>query len=1007
MIACVYCGGTHQRAADVRACWSERNAGAGREGTPPQSAQPAAPTPQTAAAIRRGPSSLGRHVIVSPGDHPPDGWHGADRLVIDHAVLAAPVKAVRHLREAAHTCTSLVIELAVPFDEPPGQIDRRPPYEIGVAHEFTLDELHHLIWSNAIDVRDPANPRWSLLDQAVASGATTGGAADVVLPDGTDAWLDGGPVRYVDPVDGVAVVHAVAIEHGSLTPPAGNATAADLAPDQLAAVTHVAGTARIIAPAGSGKTRVLTERARHLINAWRLPPSAVCLVAFNKRAQEEMRERTADLPGLQVRTLNSIALAIINGTPPFAPQPRRWTTIDEPAVRRILDRFVARPKRRNTDPLAPWLEALSLVRLGLVEPADAEAAYAGDVTGFNQVFGHFQAALDTSGEVDFDGQIDRALALLLADPGVRRAAQRVCRLLLVDEFQDLTPAHLMLVRLLAGPAGSVFGVGDDDQTIYGYNGADPGWLIDFATWFPGAGAHPLHVNYRCPAGVVEVADRLVRHNRRRVAKTVRPGSDRPGGWRIVDGVDEVAATVDVVTTELATGRTAADIAVLTRVNAVLAPVMVGLIEAGVPVSGGVGAEFVERTAVRAALAWLRLATARSFAADDLAEAMRRPSRSVHPRIAQWVTEQRDVHALHRLAGRLNNEKDAARLKEFADDIARLRALAERSSPTSELVAVLVDEIGLGASVSTLDTNRHGMNRGSQSDDLLAVRQLARLQANPTRFDGWLRDRLMTRRAADGVTLATVHRVKGQEWPCVVVHQASSNQFPHRLAEDHEEERRVFHVAITRAAEALVIVPGARPSPFVAELTSEPPEPAALPPEPLVTPPPRAARPAKKDRQPDHPLLDRSRVMAVVGTVLVDQGSEWTIVSLEPGAAVAVCGEATRRFPIGTNVATRGRQRGKLGARPGDVEPASALAYDELRRFRDRVRDGKPAYVVFDDKTLAAIAQHLPTNLDELARIKGVGPAKLEQYGDDVLGVITTSTGANTACPERAWPTPPQ
>src|SRR5690606_22238054 len=313
-------------------------------------------------------------------------------------------------------------------------------------------------------------------------------------------------------------------------------------------------------------------------------------------------------------------------------------------------------------------------------------------------------------------------------------------------------------------------------------------------------------------------DRLVRHNRRRVAKTVRPGSDRPGGWRIVDGVDGVAATVDVVTTELATGRTAADIAVLTSANAVLAPVLVGLIEAGVPVSGGVGAEFVERTAVRAALAWLRLATARSFAADDLAEAMRRPSRSVHPRIAQWVTEQRDVHALHRLAGRLNNEKDAARRNEFAADIARLRALAERSSPTGGLVAVLVDEIGLGASVSTLDTNRHGMNRGSQSDDLLAVRQLARLQANPTRFDGWLRDRLMTRRAADGVTLATVHRVKGQEWPCVVVHQASSNQFPHRLAEDHEEERRVFHVAITRAAEALVIVPGARPSPFVVELT---------------------------------------------------------------------------------------------------------------------------------------------------------------------------------------------
>ena len=118
-----------------------------------------------------------------------------------------------------------------------------------------------------------------------------------------------------------------------------------------------------------------------------------------------------------------------------------------------------------------------------------------------------------------------------------------------DEFQDLAPAHLLLVRLLSAPTYDCFGVGDDDQTIYGYNGADPGWLIDFATWFPGSGDHPLEVNYRCPAGVVEVADRLLRHNQRRVAKTIRaaaqPSDD--AGWSIDDQEDAVAATVAVVT----------------------------------------------------------------------------------------------------------------------------------------------------------------------------------------------------------------------------------------------------------------------------------------------------------------------------------------------------------------------------------------------------------------------------------------------------------------------------
>jgi superfamily II DNA helicase RecQ len=128
-------------------------------------------------------------------------------------------------------------------------------------------------------------------------------------------------------------------------------------------------------------------------------------------------------------------------------------------------------------------------------------------------------------------------------------------------------------------------------------------------------------------------------------------------------------------------------------------------------------------------------------------------------------------------------------------------------------------------------------------------------------------------------------------------------------------------------------------------------------------------------------------MAVVGLVLVDEGQEWTIVDVEPGAAVAACGDATHRFPIGAKVETRGRQRGKLGPRADGLEPASALVFDELRRFREHARDGKPAYVVFDDKTLAAIAQRLPSDLGELSRIKGVGPAKLEQYGDDVLDVV--------------------
>ncbi len=674
---------------------------------------------------------------------------------------------------------------------------------------------------------------------------------------------------------------------------------------------------------------MLTERARHLLTRWNLPAGAVSLVAFNKRAQEEMRERTTDLRALHVRTLNAIALAIVNGVAPFAPQPRSWRTIDEPDVRRIIGDLVSFPRRRNSDPVAPWIEALSLIRLGLVRPQDAEQQYDGDVDGLADMWPAYRERLERQGVVDFDDQIYRALLVLLTQPEARLAAQRACRVMLVDEFQDLTPAHLLLIRLLSAPGGAVFGVGDDDQTIYGYNGADPAWLIDFAELFPGAGEHPLEVNYRCPAGTVEIVDRLLRHNDRRVVKTIRAASTDPGGWSIDRAVDPISASRSAVEQALAAGAPASDIAVLARVNASLAAIQVALASAGVPISGGVGLEFADRTAVRSVLAWLRLASGgrrgdAGFSPDDLREALRRPSRSFHPRINDWVTEQTTIVDMHRLAARLNNDKDTERVTEFAGDIQTLQKMVRSGATTSDIVLRLVDDIGLAGSVATLDAHRRGMNRAAQGDDLTAVRHLAALHDDPRTFESWLRSQLAVRRSVDGVVLATVHRVKGQEWPHVVVHLADAEQYPHRLADDVEEERRLFHVAITRASRHVTIVTGPRPSPFVDELTTEPSKHRVV---------------SSHRREPD---VSARRVAAAPAG--------------DPAASLDAAGK--RRF-------------------------------EALKALRNELRDGKPAYVVFDNKTLAAIARDVPASTSELARIPGIGPAKLEQYGDAVLALLAS------------------
>jgi DNA helicase-2/ATP-dependent DNA helicase PcrA len=397
---------------------------------------------------------------------------------------------------------------------------------------------------------------------------------------------------------------------------------------------------------------------------------------------------------------------------------------------------------------------------------------------------------------------------------------------LVDEFQDLTPAHLLLVRLLAGPDGCVFGVGDDDQTIYGFNGADPQWLIDFAGYFPHAGDHPLEVNYRCPADVVAAAATLLQHNTRRVAKIIRAASTARG--LVIDSADDaVESTVGIVSSALADGFAATDVAVLTRVNSLLAPVQVALGKAGIATSGGVGAEFADRAAVRGSLAWLRLATATGgLSKVDLGEALRNPSRPLRPNIAAWVAEQTSLDGLHRLAGRLNTPRESERVEAFAADIEMLQRLASGGASTSAILSQLHDSMGMASTLSTLDTHRKGMNRPAQSDDLTAIAQLAGLQPDPAAFEGWLHGELRGSWQSDGVTLATVHRVKGKEWPVVVVHYADADQFPHRLATDVEEERRVFHVAITRGRSRVSIVPGERPSPFIDQCL-HPPEPGAL------------------------------------------------------------------------------------------------------------------------------------------------------------------------------------
>jgi DNA helicase-2/ATP-dependent DNA helicase PcrA len=810
------------------------------------------------ATVVPGPIALGRSVVVAGGPVPAP-WRGVEEVVVDDDALAAPEALVGRL----HVCWSRREPVVVRLDVDPARF-RHPrrvdaePWSLPADLELWDDRLQFLVWTNAYDARaDPGRPVWWWARKAARLGATPvgDGRGDVELPDGRRAWIDGGPRRAWTAggdavvssggdtaasaggaaassgpagdalLDGAVVVHAESVERGRLTvSPAARPPAAALAPDQQAAVAHGSGPARVIAPAGSGKTRVLTERLRHLLEDQAWEPDAVLAVAYNKKAQEELDARTAGL-GARTRTLNSLGLWVLARARGRAPR-----VMDEREVRAVVERLAPPVRRRsNTDPIGPYLEALGAVRLGLRDPAEVEASR-DDVPGLAGLWPGFRAALADAGALDFDDQVYGAIEVLLADGELRGACRLACRHLLVDEFQDLTPAHVLLLRLLASPAFDCFGVGDDDQVIYGHAGADPAFLIDYERLFPGAGDHPLEVNYRCRPEVVRAASTLLGYNRRRVAKQVRPGrGDPPPGSppplevRLHEPAGGVGALAEAVRERLDAGAAPASIAVLTRVNALLLAPVVALGEAGIPVASTVRADLLERTGLRAALAYVRLATAPGdrIASRDLVEVLRRPSRGLPPWFAERLRRRASwtLGALERLAGSVP-DKDAPKVERLLADVAALRAAAGLG--TAGLLRTVREDIGLGGAMSLLDAGKGGEG-SSHLDDLEALESVAELQPDPGAFEAWLRAGLERPARPEGVTASTVHRVKGREWDHVVVAGVNAGLFPHRLAEDVEEERRVLHVAVTRGRETVVLLADrSRPSPMLAELEGRAP-----------------------------------------------------------------------------------------------------------------------------------------------------------------------------------------
>ncbi len=1068
------------------------------------SAASSPPVTAEVAAALAGPPRLGRSVLVRPGASAPTPWLDYERILVRPTDFSADV-GVR-LREIWLTRTRAVIELDGELPDA-AAVWHAPWWELTPGLTMRAEVLAHLLTANVVDARDPRGASFAPVSLALRHGAqrcvdtaaggladgVKGGVAGDVIVEGSPVWCDGGPLdrACVGTVDAgtrslaAPVIPATNLAIGNLRP-VGSAVRSNaqtdlthsipvndhtpindrLADDQRGAVRHLGGAACIVAPAGSGKTRVLTERARYLVRDLGIAAGSVCLVAFNVRARREMQERTTDLAGIEVRTLNSLALAICNGSGPFArpSQHRRVDVIDEPGVRVRLDGLIKRRRQAMTDPFAPWLEALSASRLGLREPAEVERDFQPDVPDFATAAPRFIEEMSASGLVDFDQQVIRAIEILLTDPLARAAARRVCGVLLVDEFQDLTPAHLLMIRLLAGPRADVFAVGDDDQTIYGYAGASPQWLIDFHKYFPGADRHHLHVNYRCPTPVIGAASNLLSHNLRRIDKQIiaptLSGHKQDTAIAVKTTSETAAALREAVTSLIDSGAKPSDIAVLTRVNSTLLVPQVVLADMGVPADAPLGRRFIERTGIAGALAWLRLAVAPSsgLPSGALCDAARRPPRGISPRVIEWIGEQRSIAALRALAERMKDERTLVKISEYADDVDMLRQRTMNEQLSARSILELVrDELGLGLSLDTrLDASRRSVDRSAHGDDLRALISVADLHPDPASFAVWLSGQLdqqsrqeiaagtepqgseaddtaprraesrsaepnravsrsaepnravsrsaepnrAVSRSADtsahglssesgadqrtrhhkgsSVRLSTVHRVKGLEWPHVIIYEASEGLFPHRLAHDMEEERRIFHVALTRCSESVTLVCDELATPFLAELNARRSFDISA----------ESSRSAQRARARGNKsqLNGRTKPQTRADVIRAD------VNRTDPGRF----SQNAVPTDVASDVPYDQTQHGRAPHDQALHDPALHMPalfdqalFEVLREWRlNRSRaDSVPAFVVFSDAVLIALATRRPSNNAELLAVPGIGPVKIDRYGDEVLPLI--------------------
>jgi DNA helicase-2/ATP-dependent DNA helicase PcrA len=601
---------------------------------------------------------------------------------------------------------------------------------------------------------------------------------------------------------------------------------------QREAVEHVHGPLLVLAGAGSGKTRVLVSRIAHLIEAQGVPPERIFAVTFTNKAAGEMKHRVGrllrrDPGGLWIGTFHSLSARLLRREADLLGFTRQFTIYDEDdreaLVRRLLERLGHPTKTFTPRAVASVISAAKNRMQGpeaLLQssPFDRLAKVAADV---------FQAmgpALKAANAMDFDDLMLHPLTLFREHPDRLAAWRQRFAFVLVDEFQDTNRAQYELVRFLGGH-GNVCAVGDDDQSIYGWRGADVRNMRDFQTDFPGAHLVKLEENYRSTQVILDAANAVIEENKGRLGKTLR--TRRRGGEAvtIVTMADE-RDEAEWIVRELSRRRESndfepQDMAVLYRTNSQSRALEEGFRRAGLPYRLVGATSFYDRREVKDLLAYLRLV---ANPRDDEAfmRAVNVPRRGLgEASLAQLVRQAADwdkpLLATAAMADRAPDMRPNVRaaLVGFAALIERL-AVASRTLAPADVLQQVIEAIKYEDVL--VAEGPEGADRWENVRELVASAaewsEEAAEDDDSTPLERFLAEAALLSShdsiAGDtqGITLMTLHTAKGLEWPLVVLAGMEHGLFPLMRAEEQpgglEEERRLCYVGLTRARDKLYL-----------------------------------------------------------------------------------------------------------------------------------------------------------------------------------------------------------